>query len=70
MFTTNQHNNGSRGRLINRLLQRQTALGEIEGTQQVGVHNSDPILGRALLNLELQLLPICIDHYVDIVVGL
>ena len=70
MFTTNQHNNGSRGRLIDRLLQRQTVLGEIEGTRQAGVHNSDPILGRALLDLKLQRLTICIDHHVEIVIGL
>jgi hypothetical protein len=70
LFSTNQDDNGSRSYLIHRLLQRQTVLGEIEGTRQVGVHNSRPIFGRTLLNLELQLLPIGIDHHLDIVVAL
>src|SRR5208283_2721158 len=65
---SNQDNNGSRGHLVSRLRYWQTELREIVGSRQSRVHNSYPILGRTFLDLELQLLPICVDHHIDIVI--
>src|SRR4030095_16144147 len=68
--SANQNDDGSRSYLIMRLLQRQTVLGEVERTWQVGVHDSHPIPGHALLDLELQRLPIGIRHYINVVISL
>src|ERR1039458_2695380 len=69
-FASDQDDNGSWGYLICQLPQGQAGFGEILRSRKGGVHNSEPIFGRALLDLELQCFPIGIDHHVDIVITL
>ena len=45
-------------------------LREIIGTRQSCIHNSLPLLRHALLDVELQLFPVRIDHCVDVIIAL
>ena len=65
---SNQNDDRSRSYFINERLQWQAAFQEIYGTCQIGVDDSQPLAGRALLDAERQLFPVLIDHDVDVVV--
>jgi hypothetical protein len=65
-----QDHDGSGGHFVFRVFERQTALREVVGTAQGCVHDSPPFPCRTFLDLKLQLLPVRVDHYIDIVIGL
>src|SRR6266481_2124363 len=65
-----QNHNGSWRHSVFRVLEWQTMLREIVGAWQGRVHDSPPLPCGAFLDLKLQLFPVGIDHYVDIVIAL
>ena len=63
-FRSNQHNDGSGATWYVVCCSGKPGSEKSSGPAS-GIHNSQPILGRTLLDLDLQPLPICIDHHVD-----